>query len=57
MTNQQISPLPPHFNAGGYKITAVLENGPDYYVYQALSPEGQTVLILSLIHISEPTRP
>lgn len=45
MTNQQISPLPPHFNAGGYKITAVLENGPDYYVYQALSPEGQTVLI------------
>ena len=45
MTNQQISPLPPHFNAGSYKITAVLENGPDYYLYQAVSPEGQTVLM------------
>lgn len=45
MTNPQVSPLPPHFNAGGYRITAVLENGPDYYLYQALSPEGQTVLI------------
>lgn len=45
MTTPQASPLPPHFNTGGYKITALLENGPDYYLYQALSPEGQPVLL------------
>ena len=37
--------LPPHFNIGGYKITALVESGPDYHLYQALSPEGYTVLI------------
>ena len=28
--------LPPHFNIGGYKITALVESGPDYHLYQAL---------------------
>ena len=37
--------LPPHFNIGGYKITALVESGPDYHLYQALSPEGHAVLI------------
>ena len=37
--------LPPHFNIGGYKITALVESGPDYHLYQALSPEGHAVLL------------
>lgn len=45
MTTPQTPSLPPHFNAGGYRITALIESGPDYYLYQALSPEGQPVLI------------
>lgn len=40
--------LPPHFNIGGYKITALVESGPDYHLYQALSPEGHAVLIHGL---------
>lgn len=45
MTIPQAPSLPPHFNAGGYRITDLVESGPDYYLYQALSPEGRTVLI------------
>ena len=45
MTTPQVPSLPPQFNAGGYRITALTESGPDYYLYQAVSPEGLTVLI------------
>ena len=45
MTVPQTPALPSHFNIGGYRITALVESGPDYNLYQAISPEGQAVLI------------
>jgi hypothetical protein len=45
MTIPQTPALPSHFNIGGYRITALVESGPDYNLYQALSPEGQAVLV------------
>ena len=45
MTVPQTPALPSHFNIGGYRITALVESGPDYNLYQAISPEGRAVLI------------
>ena len=62
MTVPQTPALPSHFNIGGYRITALVESGPDYNLYQAISPEGQAVLIrefcpVSYTHLTLPTTP
>lgn len=41
----QVPSLPSNFSIGGYRITALLESGPDYYLYQAITPDSQPVLI------------
>lgn len=45
MTIPQTQPLPSNFNIGGYRITMLAESGQDYHLYQAISPDGTSILI------------